>query len=205
MSTPLTEAAEDVRTLPRLDETSISEAAQAWVASRMSECADAEDRAKTAAQLVIKEDKATEKVRAERDAAACTLSAYYRVRRGADIPGALGVNRTRWKNIRDRVAAQHGFTRAVEDRSGKTRVVGSWDDLMAAGYEFPRVPNAPAVLPGLAKQAETHAQRAEFARRARDAAARELGEQRGWSNARIARLIGRDASRVSHIKHKEVA
>ena len=198
----------EVRTLPTLDEASIDHAAAAWVAQRLNALPDAEERAKAAGRLVTTEEKALNKVRRQRDAAACAILAHYRVRRGSDIPGALGVNRTRWKNIRDAEAARHGFTRTERDeRTGKEKVVGSWEDLVAAGFDFPKVENAPKVLPKLARDSEMHAKRIEHAKVVRNAAAATLCA-RGMSNSEVGEIIGVDASQVSRIRnqdHVEVA
>lgn len=174
MNATATDAELEVRNLPRLDEAPIAKAAQAWVTQRLSEHTDPEARATAAAKIVATEGRAADRARAARDAAAHTIVTRYRVRRGADIAGALGVNRTRWKAIRD----------------------------SQAELDPAPVDNAPEVLPNLAAAAEKHAQRAEAARVARDEAAGVLLAE-GRSNAEVAKMIGVDPSRVSHIKHRE--
>jgi hypothetical protein len=98
---------------------------------------------------------------------------HYRVRRGGGIHTALGVGRTRWQKIKEK-QAQLGLA---------------------------AVDSAPTRLPRLAKQTVLLTRRHDAALAARDAAVRDLLAA-GWSNARVAEWIGRDAARVSHVRNK---
>lgn len=203
-TTPTT--APEVKNLPPLDTAQVEADAAAWVDERLTRASadGAAMVAADAASLVLREERAAEKARHERDHTACGLLAHYTVRRGADVAGALGVQRSRWNTIRDRAAADHGYTRIITDRHGRTREVGDWNALMAdPDFKFPYVENADKALPKLALKAATHTARAECARRRRDAAVEHLLTVEGKSNAEVARIIGRDPSRVSHIKHRE--
>lgn len=169
----------EVRTLPQLDAAAITAAAAAWVDARIKDLTDSEDLARVAAKIATREFATTEDVRVERDAAAYTVATTYRLRRGANMPGALGVNRNRWKVIRDKQK-----------------------ELAESGQWRGPIDNALEVLPKLAAKAALHNARSEAARKVMYAATRQLSAL-GWTNAAIGELIGRDASRVSHIKHME--
>jgi hypothetical protein len=83
---------------------------------------------------------------------------------------------------------------------GRTR----WNMMRAAGegQRHARVANAPAKLEELAAATYRARQRAHYAREARDEVVRELAAE-GWPTVRIAELIGRHPSQVSHIKYPD--
>lgn len=167
----------EVRNLPVLNTDAIATEAAAWVDSRLEGLTDAEEVAKQAARIVLSEDRAAEKERIKRDAAAYTLETGYRLRRGANLAGAMGVQRSRLMVIRRKMKEQ------------------------ADAGRFKPVPDAEKVLPRLAKKAAEHNARVAAARVRRDAAVDQLVAA-GWKGARIAEIVGTDPSRVSHIKHK---
>lgn len=144
-----------------------------WVTKRIPSDADPDVRAKAAAQLVASLTKELDSVRGQRDLAAYSVHVHYRVRRGGGIATALGVGRTRWQAIKE-----------------KQRELG------LAAFDA-----APTRLPALARQTVLLTRRYTAALAARDNAVQELIAS-GWSNARVAAWIGRDAARVSHVRNK---
>lgn len=163
-----------VTTLPPLDDSGVEQQAQSAVAAYMTPARTSEDRARLAAELIANLAEEAEKARAQRDAAAYTLETRYWVRRGASIPRALGVGRTRWQKIRNRQAE-------INPRP---------------------VPNAPTVLPRLARKAIFLAAQVDEAIKVRDAAVKDLFAA-NWTNVAVARLIDRDPARVSHVRHRK--
>lgn len=167
-----TPALPEVKTLPALDRAVAAAAATDLVAETLAPAgADLTERAKLAAAALEVVHQQLTKVRAKRDAAAWTVETCYHARRAASISRALGVGRTRWKAIRDRLALQP--PRPVHD--------------------------APRVLPKLAAQTVLLEAQERLLIAARDTSLRALKEQTGMTNAAASRLIGRDPARVSHL------
>lgn len=95
----------DIWSLPLLDVDAAVAGAEEYVAGVLpAPTATAEHRARAAADLLETLNTDATRARALRDAAAVTVMTTYRVRRGANMPGALGVVRARWKAIRDEQA-----------------------------------------------------------------------------------------------------
>lgn len=170
MTSPATLAPEkpEVRTLPALDTAAVCKGAADAVDALFSPDMTLEERLVKAHRVQEELDKRVRKVRAERDAAAWTLYTEYRCRKGASIADALGVGRTRWKSIRDRIK-----------------------DAVAPDP----VPDAPTALPRLAARTAVLQAQLDRALAIRKAAADELDLPR----AEIGRMLGLDASRVSHL------
>lgn len=188
----------EVKTLPYCDIDDWNRQGAEYVAAKTEDATTAEERARVAGKIAKTEAAVVEKYRPLRDAAAFAIAAHYWVRRGANLSGALGVNRTRWKAMKDKCAADLGYS--------------TWDELMAADSSLvPDVEDAPRVLADAAKRAGRANGRFHAARKVRDAAVAELLSMRDeagkaiWTNAAVSDLIGTDPSRVSHIKHKGAA
>lgn len=164
----------EVTSLPPLDIEKVTQDAKEWIDRALAGVATAEGRAAAASDLERDEAKQAARWKKKREAAVHTLTVAYRLRRGAGLAEALGVPRSSLMVIRKRAAA--------------------------AGHDL--IPEADKVLPSVARHAATHIAREEYARRLRDAAVLELVEAE-WTNAKIGELIGRDQSRVSHIKHRD--
>lgn len=168
----------EVRHLPPLDTAKIEKAAAEWVQTRLTGITDPEQVAAAAGKIVETEKRAKEKALLARDMCVYTLETRYRLCRGADLAGALGMaSRSRLTVIRKQM-------KALADRG-----------------ELVYTPNAAEVLPKLAAEAARHAARWTAAKKVRDKAVNQLLAS-GRSNADVGRLIGRHASRVSHLKHK---
>lgn len=166
----------DLWRLPALDVEAVTAGAGEWVAEQLGTTSSPQEQASAAAalidtQLAVEFHAAVDL----RDRAAWTIVNSYHVRRGAKIPEALGVNRTAWKKIRDRLTS-----RSVE-----------------------AVPDAVERLPALAAAAAVWRARLEAATNVRDEAVRKLIAL-DWANHDIARLIERDPSRVSTLRHHKV-
>lgn len=170
------------RPLPKLrplDEPAIEAEAAVWVADRLDGITDPEKRAKAAAALVRPCIREADKWRPQRDAAAVSLSIEFFGRKRTGIPQAAGINKARLNFLRD--------------------------SLPAGAVDQAHMDDAADVLNRTAIKVVRQEARAEAARRARDEAALKLlGPDYGWSNADVARLIGTDPSRVSHIKKKHL-
>lgn len=162
----------DVWHLPPLDPT-VGDWDAADERAALERIGDPERRARAAADYIAKAQESHEKYRVARDAAAWTIAQEYHVRRGASIPAAMGVVRARWKSIRDQLAEQPPA----------------------------RVPSALTRLPELATKTARYAKAVAAGNEVRDQAVGELLSG-GWTNAEVARLIGRDPSRVSKVRHR---
>lgn len=169
----------EIRALPLLDTAKITADAEAWVNARLSTLTDPESVAKEAGLIITKARAAAEVALADRDAAVYTLDTRYHLRRGANLAGAAG----------------------LQSRSRLTVIREKCKDLEDAG-KFTAVEGADRVLPKVAKEHATQVARAKAAEPHRDAAILDLAAQ-GWSNARIAALVGLDPSQVSRIKSRE--
>lgn len=179
MSTDVTR--KPLPTLRPLDEPAIEAEAAAWVAERLDGITDPEERAKAAAALVKPQMREADKWRPDRDAAALSLSIEFFGRKRTGITTAAGINKARLNFLRDQLQAG-----TVENHVMPTE-------------------EAVDLLTRTAIRVVRHEARAEAARHARDAAAiKLLGPKYRWSNADVARLIGTDPSRVSHIKKKHL-
>ncbi len=184
----------EVRTLAPCDTTYWNAEGEKYVADKAAACESAEELAKLAGAIANTEEAKVDKHRPIRDEAAFSIAAHYRVRRGAGLADALGVNRTRLKAMKDKYAAGRGY--------------GSWDQLTATNpAAVSDVPDAPKVLEDHATKVARANGRFAAARDVRDAAVRELlamQDEDGnavWKNVAVSTLIGVDPSRVSHIKH----
>ena len=175
MTSPATLAPEkpEVRTLPALDSVAVCAGAAAAVDALFSDDMTLVERLQKAHQVQEDLDQRVRKVRAERDAAAWTLHTGYRCRKGASIADALGVGRTRWKSIRDRIKA--------------------------LPVEPAPVADAPNALPRLAARAAVLQAQLDRALEIRKDAAKRLNLPR----AEIGRLLDLDPSRVSHLLSKK--
>lgn len=159
-----------VRSLPQLDVEALAAAAEAEVVDALGVplVHEAERRAVAAAALLGELEAALPAARAERDLAAWTIWTQCNVRHGANVPGAIGVKRVAWKKIRDRLDAAQPAP----------------------------MPDALDRLEELATTWFTIHAKIEAALQYRYDAEDDLLTA-GWSKADIARLIGRDPSRVS--------
>lgn len=175
MTPTLTESREkpEVRNLPPLDAAKAAAASPGRYLTQRLAVEDTAERAARAGALADAWEKKLAAVRADRDRAAYTLTVAYTVRRGAKIPEALGVQRTRWKVIRDRQTAL--APEPMEDAADR--------------------------LPGLALEHDVVRRQLRHIIDVRDAAVFALHEG-GMSQAAIGRLIGRDAARVNRILNK---
>lgn len=162
----------EVKSLPFLDVAAASAPAAAHVAAILKPAGDdLAERARLAAGAIDRQEKELAEVRARRDAAAWTIENHYHARRAASMSRALGVGRTRWKAIKDRLALNPPAP----------------------------VPDAPEVLPELAAKTVLLQATVNLLHEHRDEAARALKAATGMTNADVARLIGRDPARVSHL------
>lgn len=159
----------EVRTLPALDAVAVCKGATDDVDALFPAGMTAEERLLKAHDVAQDLEKRVQRAIAKRDAAAWTLETRYHCRRGTSIADALGVGRTRWKTIRDRIKAMD--------------------------VEPDPIPNAPEALPRLAAKAARLQVQRDRALEIRKAAAAELDLPR----AEIGRMLGLDASRVSHL------
>lgn len=157
----------DVWSLPPLDHDALAREAAAWANERVP-LMPAQDAASGAAALIAELEAALPAARAERDRAAWTVWTDWHVRHGAKLPEAIGVKRVAWKKIKDRLDAEQPA----------------------------KMSDALIRLPELAAAWGRAAARIEALLRIRYAAEDELLAA-GWTKADIARLIGRDPSRVS--------
>lgn len=169
--------APEVKTLPPLNVEKITAEAQAWVRERLHGLTDPVEIAKASSKIKAAEDATAEKWRQKRNAAAYALKTRYRLRRGADLAGALGMQRSRLMVV-------HRKTQA----------------LVASGHTLPHIEDPVAELPTLAARTAKHQGRADAANQARTEAVWALIDA-DWSNKRIADLIGVHPSQVSHIKN----
>lgn len=106
---------------------------------------------------------------------------------------------------RDKLAlslSAHDGVRAVNHVLGVTRT--RYAEMRKAVAEPKHYPTAARRLPALADAVARHEARAQAAREARDAIVMELLEE-GVPRPQIAERIGRNPSRVSHIKRRETA
>lgn len=161
----------EVRTLPVLDVDALRTKAAAWL--EQTEAAAAGDPEKLLTYFAA-EDQEGATAAARLDAVVHTLLTDWTLRRGANLAGALGTNRSGVQKIKVRAAK--------------------------AGHE--PVEAAPTVLPKVAAAAKVHSIRRELYQDAWEHAIGALMDQ-GWKNADIARLVGRDASRISHLRNRE--
>lgn len=167
-----TAAEREVRTLPPLDREPLRREAEAWVARALDGITDPKEKVKAAGKLHLRAEAAMKASGVERGAVVWTLVTHYRLRRGAGLAAALGMQRSALQKVKDRAMANPP-AEPVDD--------------------------ADKALPKVAKKAMRDMLREQAARRARDEAVRASG----LSNVEAAELIGRDESRVSHIKHHE--
>jgi hypothetical protein len=165
----------EVKTLPRLDTEKVEHEAREWVDALMAGLETPEARAKAAADLERDEEKQAQRWAKKLEATVHTLTTAYWLRRGAGLAEAIGLPRSSLMVIRKRAAAR--------------------------GHDL--VPDAPKVLPKVAYHAAIHSARQAYARKLRDAAALELVQDHGWTNAAAGELIGRDQSRISHLRHRD--
>lgn len=196
----------EVRELPPLNRARIASAAEDWVKTQMEGVHTAEARTQRASDLIHELEPDLDHWRALRDETACSLSLYWWVRRGANIPGAIGTNRNRLKKIREQQAEKHGFTKtAIDPQTREEVIMGDWRAMAAAHadgtFVFPFVENAPDLLSVYAEKTAPLAARVLLLTKIRDAAIAEL-MRAGWANKPIADLIGRDPSAVSHIRSR---
>lgn len=159
----------DVWSLPLLDTAAIADNARQGVEVELAAHEpDAAEVAKAAATLLDDINARLAAAREARDLAAWTVWKDWHVRHGANIPGAIGVQRVAWKKIRDRLDAENP----------------------------PHAEDALRRLPALAAAWAELAAAADAARQVRYSAEDRLLAD-GWNNAQVAQLIGRDPSRVS--------
>lgn len=170
----------EVKSLPFLDVPATEARAKQMVAKFLAEAADdaPADRIRAIADTLDRLETRLAKVRIRRDAAAYTIEAYHprppgkvNMARAASLSQALGVGRTRWKAIKDRLS----------------------QDPPAL------VPNAPKVLPKLAEETVLLQVQVDLLHHERDRALYDLKQTTGITNAEASRLIGRDPARVSHL------
>jgi DNA-binding CsgD family transcriptional regulator len=164
----------DLWSIDALDLDATAAEAQAWARVTWDPTADPAVLAVHVASTIDQLSADLIVARESRDLAAWSVSQAYHLRRGANMPGALGLKRVAWKKIRDRYA----------------------DDPPAA-----LVPDALAALPGLAAEAARINARLDAALEVREAVVTRLAAT-GRTDAEIARLIGRDPSRVSRIRYR---
>lgn len=161
--------------LPKLDRAALAAEEAARVRAEIDRISDPVDRLRCASRLADEADAAFAAVRPLRDAAALSLAAHDGVR---GLNNALGMTRTAWFEIR-------------KDRE-------------ATGKAPRRVARAAEKLPALAEDAARARARGEAARERRDALVGDLLDQ-GVTRSEVAALIGRNPSRISHIKARQEA
>lgn len=168
----------DLWSLTPLDVEKATEGARDWVTGKLGDPRTVEEVATKASQVLSDLAPQLAATREARDAAAWTICQHFHVRRGANLPAAIGVNRVRWKKIRDRL------------------------DVNPPAATDPQA--ALKTLPGLAHKAAVLFARTEAATEVRNAAVASLIED-GMTNAAIARLIDRNPSRVSNLRYRDPA
>jgi len=162
----------EVKSLPFLDVPATEAQAEQLVAEFLAGTfSDLTMRVTSIAAELDRLEKRLVAVRTRRDAAAYTIETCYHARRAASLSRALGVGRTRWKAIKDKLAANP--PKPVKD--------------------------APKVLPKLAAETVLLQAQVRLLHEERDRTLHALKETTGISNAEASRLIGRDPARVSHL------
>jgi hypothetical protein len=162
----------DLWEVPALDTARLAQQARRWVDGLLHAAKSREDRLARAVELADEWTNAEAATRGQRDKIALAIEAHFNVRRGAAMHSAIGVNRTRWLEMR------------TEGAGGKhPKRLADLDLLTKAA-------------------ADTYEARqiAAYARDVRDAIVRELADE-GMTNVELAELIGRNPSQVSHIKY----
>lgn len=173
----------EVNSLPSLNMPKMEADAVAWVTTKLGVAYDQGDSsglARDAARLAAREEVAAAAARVERDRAVYTLqSGEYPNISYSDLAGALGLQ------SRARLTVIHQQMQALEEEG-----------------KFTPHPDPVAALPKLAATTQRHTTRAAAARAIRDQAVRLLLCDEGQTNAYVAKLIGTNPSRVSHMKKK---
>ena len=159
-----------VVSVPALNVAAIAAAAEKWVHKHV-DFTTPETTAVSATKIVDKATVEAQKHRLARDKAAWTVSQQYHMKRGANLPSMIGVNRNRWARIRN---------------------------AMSALAPAP-TPDPFQVLWDAANKTATLTARIDAATKVRDAALRDIAAE-GAKNYEIANLIGRHQSRISHMR-----
>lgn len=158
----------DVWSLPPLDHAALTREACEWADLQVPLATPAEDAARRAAGLIAELEAALPAAREARDLAAWTVWSDWHVRHGAKLPEAIGVKRVAWKKIKDRL-----------DASQPEKMPAALDRLPELAAEWGRTTARIDALLRIRYDAEDRLLAAD------------------WTKAQIARLIGRDPSRVS--------
>jgi hypothetical protein len=157
--------------------------------------------ATAAAPIVDKAADKASRLRGERDAVALSLALYDGPRDGLHL--IVGVNRTRWYEMRHR-----RLSITETERRAKWLLSATAEQIAAraAAHGVDRVPVqiAEGALPRLALETYRYEERAKAARALRDQAVHVLLDA-GWKRTEIAPLIGKNESRISHIKSARLA
>ena len=160
-----------------------------------------EERLKAAAQIVDEAQAAFDKLRPKRDALGLSLSLYEHRRA---VNTAMGLSRTAFHEMR---CTALGLTEDERKSKWLQRQLDLGDEgkrvieERARLREVKKVTGASGKIGEVAEQAVRAEERAKAARAYRDAAAVELSNPPySWGRREIAEIIGKNASRVSHIK-----
>lgn len=183
--------------LPRLDRKAIDAAERAAVDTDLAEVTDLADRLAVASRIVNDAAEVAAANRPRRDAYALSLWAYEGHR---TLNAVIGVNRTRWHEMRC-----DALKLTAEERAAHWLRTATGEQIAEraehVGLRHYKAENANKALPSLAVQVAQAEAREDAARVYRDEAAATLAAPpHSWSRPRIATVMGRDPSRVTHIK-----